>query len=133
YPFPVAQVDFCQTHISLLFFAGDRAYKLKKPIDAGFLNYTTLQRRRHFCQEEVRLNRRLAPQVYLGVVPVTRSDDGTIRIGGQGKSIDYGVEMLRLQEDQMMSRMLERSAVAPEYLDVVVDVLDEFHDSAATR
>ncbi len=66
------RVEVRQTHISVVFLAGDFAYKIKKPVQLGFLDFSTLERRRHFCEEEVRLNRRLAPDVYLGVVPVTR-------------------------------------------------------------
>ena len=61
-----------QTHISVVFLAGPYVYKVKKPVDLGFLDFGTLARRRHYCEEEVRLNRRLAPEVYVGVVPVTR-------------------------------------------------------------
>src|SRR5262249_22936832 len=72
YSHPVEAVEVRQTHISVVFLAGSLAYKIKKPVDLGFVNYRSLERRRHFCEEEVRLNRRLAPEVYLGVVPVTR-------------------------------------------------------------
>ena len=71
YPYPMDQVDVRQTHISVVFLAGRYVYKIKKPVQLGFLDFSTLERRRHFCEEEVRLNRRLAPTVYLGVVPVT--------------------------------------------------------------
>src|SRR5438445_514395 len=87
YPQPVAAVEVRQTHISVVFLAGLLAYKIKKPVDLGFVNYSTLERRRHFCEEEVRLNRRLAPEVYLGVVPVTRSG-GAIRIEGTGAVVE---------------------------------------------
>ena len=65
-------VEVHQTHISVVFVAGEHAYKIKKPVALGFVDYSTAERRHHFCEEEVRLNRRLAPDVYLGVVPVTR-------------------------------------------------------------
>src|SRR5262245_65674611 len=71
YPFPVLEIEVCQTHISAVFLAGEVAYKVKKPVKLSFLDFSTLAQRRHFCDEEVRLNRRLAPDVYLGVVPVT--------------------------------------------------------------
>src|SRR5713101_6685887 len=65
------QVSVCQTHISAVFLAGPFAYKIKKPVNLGFVDFSTLKKRKHFCEEEVRLNRRLAPQVYLGVIPIT--------------------------------------------------------------
>ncbi len=70
YPHPVGQVEHIETHISHLLLAGAFAYKIKKPVDFGFLDFSTLQRRHHFCEEELRLNRRLAPQLYLAVVAI---------------------------------------------------------------
>src|SRR5262245_13761432 len=83
-PHPAEAIETHQTPISVVFLAGSLAYKIKKPIDAGFVDYSTLERRRYFCEEEVRLNRRLAPEVYLGVVPVTRQGRA-IRIEGTGE------------------------------------------------
>ena len=82
YPHAVEQVEVHQTHISLVLLAGPVVYKIKKPVNLGFVDYTTLERRKHFCEEEVRLNRRLAPSVYLGVVPVCR-EGSQIRIEGE--------------------------------------------------
>ena len=73
------------THISAVFLAGPFVYKVKKPVELGFLDFSTLEKRRHFCEEEVRLNRRLAPEVYLGVVPVTR-DARVVRVEGEARS-----------------------------------------------
>ena len=76
YPYPVGAVEVRQTHISAVFLAGPYVYKVKKPVNLGFLDFSTLEKRLHFCEEEVRLNRRLAPHVYLGVVPVVRTAKG---------------------------------------------------------
>ena len=81
YPHPVDRVELVETHISWVFLAGERVYKVKKPVDLGFLDFRTLRRRRHFCREEVRLNRRLAPDTYLGVVELKGSRP-RVRIGG---------------------------------------------------
>ena len=97
YPEPAESVEVHQTHISIVFLAGALAYKIKKPVDLGFLDYTTLERRRHFCEEEVRLNRRLAPSVYLGVVPVTRVGD-RLRVEGDGSVVEWAVKMERLPD-----------------------------------
>ena len=112
-------VSMIQTHISVLFFVADRVYKVKKAVDLGFLDFTTLESRRHFCEEEVRLNAALAPGVYLGVVPIHRRDDGSIRVGtpdseDPGEIVEYAVEMVRLPEDRMLSALLERDEV-PEH------------------
>ena len=77
----VDRVDFVQTHISSVFLAGDRAYKLKKPVNFGFLDFSTLEKRRRCCEAEVALNRRLAPSLYLGVEAITRDGD-RLRLGG---------------------------------------------------
>src|SRR5262245_22809428 len=83
YPFPVQAVEVYHTHISVVFLAGPYAYKVKKPVDMGFLDFRTLDKRRHFCDEEVRLNRRLAPSVYLGVAPI----DGMLKVEGSGEAV----------------------------------------------
>ena len=86
YKDPVASVEVRQTHISVVFLAGSHAYKIKKPLDLGFLDYSTLAKRRYCCEREVDLNRRLAPSVYLGVVPVT-SDGTRITMDGTGETV----------------------------------------------
>lgn len=97
YPFPVETVTVKQTHISVVFLAEDFVYKIKKPVDLGFLDFTTLDRRRHFCEEETRLNRRLAAEVYLGVVPVTQDGDD-LRFEGGGEVVEWAVKMSRLPD-----------------------------------
>src|SRR5437870_9116635 len=95
YPHAVDEVEVRHTHISVVFLAGNHAYKIKKPVELGFLDFSTLEKRRHFCTEEVRLNRRLAPKVYLGVVPVVRN--GTkVRMDDRGEVVEWAVKMERL-------------------------------------
>src|SRR5581483_11832177 len=98
YPFPVDRVEVLQTHISVVFRAGPWVYKVKKPVNLGFLDFSTLEKRHHFCQEEVRLNRRLAPTVYRGVVPVTRVEGG-LRFNGPGEAVEWAVQMERLPDE----------------------------------
>lgn len=105
YPQSVRHVEVRQTHISLVFLAGTEAYKVKKPVDLGFVDFTTLDRRRRFCEEEVRLNRRLAPTVYQGVVPVTQGPAG-LRFGGEGEPVDWAVRMERLPDEAMLEQRL---------------------------
>src|SRR5271169_361457 len=95
YPYSVSAVEVRQTHISAVFLVGPYAYKVKKPVNPGFLDFSTLEKRRHFCEEEVRLNRRLAPEVYLGVVPVNRTGLG-VKMEGQGEAVEWAVKMKRL-------------------------------------
>jgi aminoglycoside phosphotransferase family enzyme/predicted kinase len=103
YPHPVAAVEVRQTHLSVVFLAGDRAYKVKKPVDHGFVDFTTLARRRHFCNEEVRLNRRLAPSVYRGVVAITGAGE-EFRVGGEGETLEWAVEMERLPDEAQLKQ-----------------------------
>ena len=91
YDHAAGDVRLIQTHISYVLLAGEFAYKIKKPLDLGFLDYSTLELRRRMCEDEVRLNRRLCDGLYLGVVPITRRADGTHRVGGVGEPVEYAV------------------------------------------
>jgi aminoglycoside phosphotransferase family enzyme len=130
YPGRVDAVEVHQTHISAVFLAGDRAYKLKKPVNFGFVDFRTLDRRRHFCDEEVRLNRRLAPDVYLGVVPVTREADGRMRFGGSGEVIEWAVEMVRLPEEATLRHRLACGTVGRAELEALARRVAAFHAAA---
>src|SRR5690606_31218468 len=88
YDHPVTDFQVLQTHISWVILAGDYAYKIKKPMNFGFLDFSTLAQRKHFCEEEVRLNRRLAADLYLGVVPITGSPEQP-QLGGPGEAFEY--------------------------------------------
>jgi hypothetical protein len=132
YPHAVDRVELIRTHISLVFLAGERVYKVKKPVNLGFVDYSTPAQRLRFCREEVRLNRRLAPHIYLGVVPITRSPDGWLQIGGDGPAIEFAVEMVRLPAERMMDRLLERGEVDNEQMNGVAGLLADFHARAAT-
>jgi aminoglycoside phosphotransferase family enzyme/predicted kinase len=129
YPFPVAGVEVRQTHISAVFLAGAYAYKVKKPVGLGFLDFTTLERRRHDCDEEVRLNRRLAPQVYLGVVPVTRAG-AALSVEGAGEVVEWAVKMLRLPDGATLLQRLRRGEVNATLLESLARRVAVFHASA---
>ncbi|MGH2570934.1 MAG: AAA family ATPase, partial [bacterium] len=132
YPGSPSRVEVVQTHISVVFLAGDRAYKVKKPVDLGFLDFTTLELRRRCCEEEVRLNRRLAPEIYLGVVPVVRDRTGRMRVGGEGEPVEWAVEMIRLPEERMLYAMLDRGEIDSDLVNGLADLLARFHAEAAT-
>jgi len=110
--------------------AGDYAYKLKKPVDFGFLDFSTLASRRHFCEEEIRLNRRLAPAIYLDVVPVTGSIEAP-RFGGTGEPIEYAVRMRRFRREDEFDRLAERRALREEHIDALAAQVAAFHEQAA--
>jgi aminoglycoside phosphotransferase family enzyme/predicted kinase len=129
YPGAVEHVEVRQTHISVVFLAGPHAYKVKKPVDFGFLDFRTLERRRHFCQEEVRLNRRLAPAVYLGVVPVTRGPEG-LKVEGDGEAVEWAVKMVRLPEEATLRERLLRGQVGAAALEELARRLAAFYSAA---
>lgn len=122
-------VQLIQTHISFVLIAGDRVYKFKKPVDFGFLDFSTLAKRAHFCEQEVILNWRLCPDIYLGRVTVHRGKDGFMLNGG-GEIVEYGVMMARMQEEKMMGRVLAAGALTRSHLDQIVDTLVPFYQSA---
>jgi aminoglycoside phosphotransferase family enzyme/predicted kinase len=105
YPHEVGQVELVETHISWVFLTGEYAYKVKKPVDFGFLDFTTLAKRRHYCDEEVRLNHPWAPDLYLEVVPIT-AVGGNLRVAGDGKPIEYAVRMRQFGYDMRLDRQL---------------------------
>jgi aminoglycoside phosphotransferase family enzyme/predicted kinase len=132
YPHTPAEVELVQTHLSLVFLAGERVYKVKKPLDLGFADYSTLERRQRFSEAEVRLNRRLAPDAYLGVVPITRGPDGTLRVSGRGETVEVAVEMRRLPAERMLDRLLVAGEIDNEQMESLAGLLVRFHSEAAT-
>ena len=110
--------------------AGEYAYKLKKPVNFGFLDFSTLASRLHFCEEEIRLNRRLAPAIYLDVVPVTGSIRAP-RFGGSGEPIEYAVRMRRFRREDEFDRLAERGALREEHVDALAAQVAAFHERAA--
>jgi hypothetical protein len=138
YPRPVDDVVVHQTHISVVFLAGDRAYKIKKPVDFGFVDYSTLERRRMFCRREVDLNRRLAPGVYRGVVPITEGSDTGLVVDGDGPAVEWAVEMERLPPEKNLESRLDgpRGGASGEEmrdkLERVAARLADFYETAAT-
>lgn len=130
YPHPAEGIEIAETHISWVLLAGEFAYKLKKPVDLGFLDFRSLDARRVACEEEVRLNRRLAPQLYLGVVPITGNDEFP-RVGGDGPVLDYAVAMRRFDRGNELARLARRGLIAPRHIDGLARTLARFHASAA--
>ena len=132
YPERPASVELCQTHISCAFLAGDYVYKIKKPVRFSFVDASTLARRRYLCEEEVRLNRRLAPDVYLGVVPIARRH-GRLMIAetgnGAGAVEEYAVKMRRLEDAAMLDRMIAGGEVREADITAIARRIAEFHRS----
>jgi hypothetical protein len=119
-----------ETHISWVFLGGGEVFKVKKPVVFGFLDFGTLDKRRAACEAEDALNRRLAPDVYRGVVPVTRDASGRHAVGGAGEVVDWAVRMRRLPDETRADRLLERGRLDPTALRRVAATLAEFHARA---
>jgi len=129
YPESTHSVEMLQTHISWIFLTDSHAYKVKKPVDFGFLNFSTIDRRRFYCNEEVRLNRRLCPDTYEGVVELRETPDGAA-FYGEGQVIDYAVRMKRLPAERMLDRLVKSNGIAAEDMRKVARVIADFHQAA---
>lgn len=126
YPHPVANIELIETHISIIVLTGQFAYKIKKPLNLGFLDFSTLAKRKFFCDEEIRLNRRYAPEIYLGVVAITGSYNAPI-FGGDSTAIEYAVKMTQFPQTQLLDRLLDQNQLETKHIDELVTVIADFH------
>jgi len=126
YPHPAEAVELIETHISWVFLAGEYAYKIKKPVSLGFLDFSTLEKRRFYCEEELRLNRRTAPELYLGVVPIADDRDG-LRLGGTGKTLEYALKMRRFPQDALADSIAGHGGLPAAQIDALADTVAAFH------
>lgn len=131
YPKRVDAVEHSETHISHLFFAGDLVYKVKKSVRFSFLDYSTLNRRRYFLQEELRLNRRLAPSVYLGILPISRANGGW-QLGSDVAPVEYTLVMRRLPATRMLDFLLDHDQATAPMMGSLAELLAAFHADAPT-
>jgi aminoglycoside phosphotransferase family enzyme/predicted kinase len=132
FPHPARDLRLIETHISWVILAGDYAYKLRKPVDFGFLDFTTPRQRRADCEAEVSLNKRLCPDLYLGVVDIVERDDGQLYIGVPGVPVEPAVQMRRLPESGMLPKVLERGDCDERLVQRLARKLAEFHAEAPT-
>src|SRR5690554_3014690 len=128
YDHPVTRVDLIETHISWVFLAGEFVYKIKKPVDFGFLDFSTLAQRQHFCAEELRLNRRLAPELYVDVVSIGGSAEMP-RLHAH-PVLEYAVKMRRFPQAQQLDKMLNADTLSTEHMERIAVVMAEFHSRA---
>ena len=126
YPHPVDGFRVIETHISWVILTGPYAYKIKKPVDFGFLDFTTLEARRHFCEQELRLNQRLAPDLYLEVLPVTGSADAPV-LGGSGEPIEYVLRMREFPQAQLLAQVQARGELQDSHIDAMAEQIARFH------
>jgi uncharacterized protein len=129
YPHPVRSVKLRETHISRVFLTGDFVYKVKKPVDLDFLDFTTLEKRRHFCRMEVDLNRRLTHGIYQGVVSITKKDQ-SYDLEGAGETVEYAVKMKQLPAVSTMARLLPQGKIDTQSIDRLARILAAFYETA---
>jgi uncharacterized protein len=129
YPHPVRDVQVLETHISWIVLAGEFAYKIKKPLRLGFLDFSTLERRRRFCDEELRLNRQWAPEIYLGVVPISGTAERP-RIDGDGPAFEYAVKMARFPQQAILAAELEAGKLDGDDMLEIAEMLAAQHGHA---
>jgi aminoglycoside phosphotransferase family enzyme len=132
YPHKPEKIELLQTQMSFIFLTGEYVYKLKKPVNLGYLDYTTLEKRHFFCDQELELNRRLCPGAYLAVVPIVK-EKGELCIEGRGKAIEYAVKMKQLPQNRMMDVLLPLGQVTLEMVARVAEKLAGFHQKAETN
>jgi uncharacterized protein len=130
YSHPVGVVEVVETHISWVLLAGDYAYKVKKSVRLAFLDFSTLAARRRFCEEELRLNRRTAPDLYLDVLPIARGAEGLPVLGGEGEPVEYALRMRRFPAGALAERMARAGALGPAQIDAIGAAVADFHAGA---
>jgi aminoglycoside phosphotransferase family enzyme/predicted kinase len=131
YPHHVSTIEQRETHISKVFLTGEYAYKIKKPVYLEFLDFTTLGKRKHYCQQEVILNRRLTRGIYLDVVPITR-ENGKYHLAGPGETVEYAVKMRQLPEKLSMRQLLHRGKLDKDCIQELARVLTRFYHESST-
>jgi hypothetical protein len=130
YPEDPGKIELIQTHISFVFLTKNFVYKVKKPVNFGFLDFSTLEKRRFFCEKELALNRRLCPDIYLEVVPINKSN--IIKINGIGETVEYALKMKRLPQEKIMTVLLKENKVDNKTIDKIAKKIAQFHSKAQT-
>ncbi len=131
YPEETGKITLIQTHISFVFVTKNFVYKVKKPVNFGFLDFSTLEKRRVYCEKELQLNRRLCPDIYLEVVPINKSD--ALKIRGRGETIEYALKMKRLPQERIMTQLLEEGKVDKKTIGEIAAIVAKFHSEAQTN
>ncbi|MGI9303380.1 MAG: AAA family ATPase [Gammaproteobacteria bacterium] len=130
YDHDVHELKLIETHISWVILTGPYAYKIKKPVNLGFADFSTLKRRKHFCEEELRLNRRLAPDIYLAVLPICANHDG-LRFGDGDEVVDYAVKMRQFPQSGLLTSLVEGGQLSPDHIDELAALVADFHKRIA--
>lgn len=129
YPEPSDKAELIQTHISFIILTDSYVYKIKKPVNFGFLDFSTIEKRHFYCLQELELNRRLSPDIYLGLLGIRKRDDHFF-YEGKGELVDYAIKMKRIPEDLMMLNLLKDGVVDLQMVDNVAGTIADFHRDA---
>lgn len=134
YPHPVkAPIQLMQTHVSYVFLTGDYAYKVKKPVNFGFLNFSTLEARQHFCLEEINMNRQNAPEIYLDVLSINQTDNHQFELNGTGQAVEYVVKMREFPQDDLFISLFEQGKLKEDHMEELGKIVAQFHFLAQTN
>ena len=128
-----AAVEKVETHTAVVFLAGPHAWKLKRAVRFEYLDFSTVERRRILCEAEVQLNRRTAPTLYRGVVPVTRTSDGSLALGGSGAAVDWLVQMERFDQEALFDRLAANGRLELDAMTPLAQAIAQFHRNAEPR
>ena len=131
YPQEPGKIELIQTHISFVFLTKNYVYKVKKAVNFGFLDFSSLEKRRVFCGKELELNKRLCPEIYLEVVPINKSN--AIKIKGDGETVEYALKMKRLPQERIMTVLLKENKVDKKTIDEIAQIVAQFHSKAQTN
>ena len=129
YPHVVERVTLIETHISWVLLTGQFAYKFKKPVNLGFVDFSSLEKRKYYCSEELRLNRRFAPDIYLDVVEIRGSHDRP-NLQGEGEVIEYAVKMREFKQHDLLSNYADQQILELNHIESIADVVADFHSTA---
>ena len=132
YPQDADKIELIQTHISFVFLTKNYVYKVKKAVNFGFLDFSTLEKRRVFCEKELELNRRLCPDIYLEVVPINKTN-ANIMVKGSGETVEYALKMKRLPQERIMTVLLKENKVDKKTIDEIAGIVAQFHSKAQTN
>jgi aminoglycoside phosphotransferase family enzyme len=131
YPEETGKIELIQTHISFVFLTQNYVYKVKKPVNFGFLDFSTLDKRKAYCEKELQLNRRLCPEIYIEVVPINKSK--SLKIKGSGETVEYALKMKRLPPERIMTQLIHEGKVDKKIIDDIAAIVAKFHSEAQTN
>jgi len=134
YPHPIPEpIQLIQTHVSYVLLAGDYAYKLKKAVNFGFLDFSSLEKRKHFCEAEISMNRAIAPELYLEVVPILEIEPGKFNLVGEGKAVEYAVKMRQFPQENLFSELFAAGKLTEKNIAELGNTVAEFHAQAISN